>query len=58
MVESASHLRSYLFAKTSKYALSNVFHYFSLEDALRLRLVCKKMDEACFIGLKLSVIDM
>jgi hypothetical protein len=38
--------------------LSNIFHFLQLPDALRSRTVSKKFDEACFIGLKICVIDM
>ena len=42
----------------SKYVLSNIFHFLPLKDALRVRSVSKKFDEACFIGLKICVVDM
>ena len=42
----------------SKYVLSNIFHYLPVHDALRIRAVARKFDEACLIGLKLCVIDM
>jgi hypothetical protein len=50
--------RSPASSQLSKYVLSNVFHFLPISDALRLRLVSRKFDEACFIGMKLCVIDM
>lgn len=45
-------------AHMSKYVLSNIFHYLPVKDALRIRTVARKFDEACLIGMKLCVIDM
>ena len=38
----------------SKYVLSNVFHHLPMVDALRIRAVSKKFDDACLIGFNIS----
>ena len=38
----------------SKYVLSNVFHFLSIKDALRIRATSRKVDEACLIGLNIN----
>ena len=35
--------------------MSNVFHYLSISDALRIRLASKKLDEACLIGMNINL---
>ena len=42
----------------SKYVLSNVFHYLSIQDALRIRLASKKLDEACLIGMNINLFEI
>ena len=54
MVELKSQLQA-LDPRLSKYVLSNVFHYLPIQDALRIRLASKKLDEACLIGMNINL---
>ena len=54
MVELKSQLQA-LDPRLSKYVLSNVFYCLPIQDALRIRLASKKLDEACLIGMNINL---
>ena len=42
----------------SKWVLSNVFHFFSMPEALKARQASRKMNEACLVSFNIGKLDL